>query len=348
MLRFAITLAFGLGAGSAVAQNADLERSLREAHAAGQLDGLHGVLVRRNGETLAELYFDGPDQRWGTPLGPRSHGPETLHDLRSVSKAVVSLLYGIALERGLVAPPDAPLLAQFPEHAGLSDPQRDRITIADVLTMRMGIAWNEALPYSDPRNSEIAMERSDDRYRYVLERPMTEPPGQNWVYNGGATALLGGLIERGTGRPLDQFAQEALFAPLGIEAFEWVAGADGVPSAASGLRLTARGLARIGEMIAAGGRYDGRQVVPRGWLEESFTPRAAPAPLRYGYHWWLSPVGDPPNWAAGFGNGGQRLSVSPRLGLVVAIFAGRYNDPQAWQLPVAVIDDHIVPALDLP
>ncbi len=331
----------------ALADDTTLNDRLQAAHEAGKLDGLHAVLVRRDGETLAELYFDGADERWGQPLGLRQHGPDTLHDLRSVSKSVTGLLYGIALDKGLVAGPDAPLLAQFPDYPDLAGSARNRITIGDALAMQMGTEWDETLPYSDPRNSEIAMELAPDRYRYVLEQPIIADPGSNWSYSGGATALIGALIARGAGMPLDRFAKLNLFDPLGIDGFEWVAGADGVPSAASGLRLTARDLARIGEMIAAGGTHAGKRIVSRDWLARMATPRAAPAPLRYGYHWWLSPVGDPPNWLAGFGNGGQRMSISPRLGLVVVVYAGRYNDPQAWQLPVAVINDHIAPALGL-
>ncbi len=345
MLRSVFARVPGLFGGTGSARDSALEQSLRKAHAAGQLDDLHCVLVRGKDEILAELYFEGEDQRWSESLGLRRHGPDTLHDLRSISKVVVSLLYGIALDRGQVAPPDAPLLAQFPEHADLSDPERNRITVADALTMRMGIAWNEALPYTDLRNSEVAMELSGDRYRYVLEQPMTETPGQTWVYNGGATALLGGLIQRGTGQALDQFAREVLFAPLGITNFEWVTGADGVPVAASGLRMTARDLARIGELIVAGGMHDGQQVVRRNWLDTSLAPRTTPDPLRYGYHWWLSTEGDPPNWVAGFGHGGQCLSISLRQGQVVVVLAGRYDDPEPWTLPVAVIIDHIAPVL---
>lgn len=347
MIRACLAMAFAITAGLAQAQKAELEQSLKTAFAKGQLDGLHSVLVRQNGETLAEVYFDGTDQSWGDSLGLVAHGPDTLHDLRSVTKTITGLLYGIALDQGLVAPPDTPVLTLFPELADLSTPKRDQITIADVLTMRMGTEWNEDLPYTDPRNSEIAMELAPDRYRFILDRPIVTEPGSTWVYNGGATALLARIVELGTGQPIDEYARTNLFEPLGIAQYDWIAGADGTASAASGLRMTAQGLARIGEMIAARGIHDGQQIVSAEWLQEMAVPRVQLNPLRYGYHWWLSPVGVPPNWIAGFGNGGQRMSISPRLGLVVVVFAGRYNDPDAWHLPVAVVNDHVAPALGL-
>ena len=119
------------------------------------------------------------------------------------------------------------------------------------------------------------MEQAPDRLRYILDRPITLEPGQSWVYNGGTSALLGALIEQGTGQPLDAFARDALFAPLGIERFDWTKGADGVASAASGLRLTARDLAQIGQLILSGGTHAGREIVPKRWLEQSTTAKIA-------------------------------------------------------------------------
>lgn len=324
----------------------DLDDALKDAHAAGALPGLHSVLVLRNGEVLSEVYFSGADEAWGRPIGERQNGPNTLHDLRSMTKSVVSLLYGIALADGLVPPPDALLMAQFPEHADLAADGRERITIEDVLTMRMGQTWDETLPYSDPANAEIAMEWAPDRIRYILEQPMATEPGAVFNYSGGATALLAVLIMRGAKKPIDVFARERLFRPLGIDRYEWAAGADGRPSAASGLRLSARNMAKIGTLILNKGAIDGQQVVPESWIKASLTPRLSAQMLRYGYHWWLSPEGAP-EWAAALGNGGQRLTVIATLGVVAVIQAGNYNQPNDWEVPVSVITNYIVPALGL-
>ncbi|MGB3245636.1 MAG: serine hydrolase [Sulfitobacter sp.] len=324
----------------------DLDDALRDAHAAGTFPGLHSVLVLRDGEILSEVYFSGQDEAWGTPIGVRQNGPNTLHDLRSVTKSIVGLLYGIALEDGLVPPPDAPLLAQFPEYADLATSEREAITIGDVLTMRMGQEWDETLPYTDPQNAEIAMEMAQDRIRFVLERPVVTIPGETFNYSGGAATLLAELIARGAGQPIDVFARERLFRPLGIMRYEWCAGVDGRPSAASGLRLSARSLASIGEMILNDGRVGDDQVVPASWIAASLTPHAATEVLRYGYQWWLSPDGAP-EWAAALGNGGQRLTVIAPLGLVAVIQAGNYNLPDDWEVPVSVITNYIIPALGI-
>ena len=102
-----------------------------------------------------------------------------LHDLRSVTKSLVGMLYGIALADGKVPPPEARLYDQFPEYPDLAkQPGRDRITVAHALSMTMGTEWDELThPYGDPRNSEIAMEAAPDRYRYILSLPIVGEPG---------------------------------------------------------------------------------------------------------------------------------------------------------------------------
>ena len=330
--------------GSAIWAQSMKER-LSQAFEANELTGLHATVVMLKGERIAEAYFPGEDERWGRSLGLVDHGPDTLHDVRSVTKSVVGLLYGIALEEGAVPPLDTPILNAFPDYADLKDgTNRESITVEDALTMRMGTEWDESLPYTDPRNSEIAMELADDRYRFVLSRPMVAEPGSVWSYNGGAVALLARLISDGTGLELDAFAQSRLLEPLGITDFEWVRGDDGTPSAASGLRLTARDLAKIGVMVAEGGSYEGQQVVPASWLEASFRPMTPiQEGFNYGYLWYVmnGPSGD--LIVIAVGNGGQRLTVQPGVGFVVSTFAGNYNDPNAWQLPVRVLVDYAVP-----
>lgn len=334
-------------ASAALGKDRDLDEKLRQAFDAGQLSGLHSVLVLHQGEIVTESHFAGDDQRWGQLLGKRKHGPDTLHDLRSVTKPVIGLLYGIALADGKVPLIDEPLIAQFPDYADLAENlARKAISIGHTLSMKMGTEWNEELPYSDPNNSEIAMEFAEDRYRFVLDRPMVSEPGDIWVYNGGAVAVIAKLIADGVGMPIDEYAEEKLLKPLGITDFEWVRGEDGVPSAASGLRLNIHDMAKIGQLILQGGAFNGKQIVPEDWLEASFTPRSnLDSGLRYGYLWWLAPWGEPPSWVAGFGNGGQRLTVQPEHDLIIAIFAGNYNQPDAWTLPVKLIEEFVIPAL---
>lgn len=223
----------------------DLGERLDQGVQSGELANLHAVVVMRHGRLALERYFEGEDERWGEPLGKVAFNADSLHDVRSVSKSVVGLLYGMALAEGKVPALDTPLVQAFPAYSDLAaDEGRRGILISHALGMTMGLQWDEDLPYSDPRNSEIAMERSSDRYRYVLEQPIVAPPGERWCYSGGATALLGHLIAQGSGMPLLDYARHKLFAPLGIDQAEWTPGTNGEAAAASGLRLRARDLAR--------------------------------------------------------------------------------------------------------
>jgi CubicO group peptidase (beta-lactamase class C family) len=321
----------------------DLGNKLDAGMRSGLLRGLHGVVVIRAGTVVLERYFNGLDEAWGRPLGPVTFTPDTLHDLRSVTKSVVGLLYGIALDRGLVPPAEAPLLAQFPEYADLAaDPQRTGLTIVHALTMTLGMEWNEQVPYTDPANSEIMMENAKDKFRFILERPVVSPPGTKWNYSGGCSALIGRLIEKGTGTTLAEFARAALFEPLGISNVEWAIGTDTHHSAASGLRLTPRDLARIGALVLAKGRIGDKPIVSNDWINASLKP-AVPTNdgLQYGRFWWLGEMPapafkTPQRFVAGFGNGGQRLWLLPPADLCCVITSGNYNAPDGWVAPTRV------------
>lgn len=325
----------------------DANERIEKAFAAGELKGLHGLVVLRHGKIAMERYFAGADEIWGDSRGIVAFNADELHDLRSVSKSIVGLLYGIALAEGLVPKPDAPLIALFPDYPDLAaDPSRQRLRIEHVLTMTMGLAWDESLPYSDPRNSEIAMEHASDRYRFILDRPIVRPPGEVWTYSGGATALLGHLIARGAGQRLGLFASSRLFAPLGIDRFTWTSGTNGEEAAASGLRLRPRDLAAIGQLVLDKGRHDGRRIVPADWLEQGLTPHTRlPDGLGYGYQWYLGRDQSGAPWYGAFGNGGQRLVVAPRHQLVIAMVAGNYNVPDSWKMPVRLTSEFVFGAL---
>jgi CubicO group peptidase (beta-lactamase class C family) len=326
----------------------DVANHLSRILAEGRAPDLHAVVAVRHGHVILEHYGEGEDFAWGDSLGVVTFGHETLHDVRSITKSVVGLLYGIALADGFVPEPHELLLPHFPRYPDLAaDPDRNRLTVEHALTMTLGLEWNEDLPYTSLENSEIAMEFAPDRYRYVLERPIAEEPGTRWRYCGGATTLLGGLVARGSRQPLEAFAHERLFEPIGIAAFEWMRGEDGVASPASGLRLATRDLAEIGRLVLDGGTRDERRIVSKAWLDRALSPHVTiEEGFDYGYHWYLSAVatddGASYPWVGGMGNGGQRLYVVPHLDLVVAIAAGGYDAKDQSATPTTVFEDAVI------
>lgn len=335
-----------LFAGSASAQESFFDR-LQSGIDDGSLKGLHSIVSLVDGEPFASAYFEGEDERWGISTGVKAHGPSTRHDLRSVTKSIVGLLYAIARDEGIAPEPGASLIEQFPEYSDLvADQARKQITIEHALTMTMGTQWDETLPYTDPKNSEIAMESAADRYRFILEQPIVDEPGEKWNYSGGATAVIAKLISNAANMSIDEYAAKKLFGPLGISEYTWIRGRDGEPSAASGLRMQAPDLAKIGQLIVDNGQFEGAQIVSKSALADMLRPKLTiDQNFHYGHFWYLLGSKEAPVLAAAFGNGGQRLSVNAAKKLVTVIFAGNYNDPNAWRMPVRVLEDYLVPEL---
>ena len=333
----------------------DFQQRLAAAEQSGKVSGLDALVVSRGGKLLFEHYGRGQYEDISRNDGGLiTFGPEVLHDLRSVSKSVVGLAYGIALAQGKVPPPEAKLYEQFPEYADLAkQPGRDKITIAHVLSMTMGLEWDElTVPYgSDLRNSEIAMEAAPDRFRFILGLPIVGEPGVKWTYCGAATAILGRLIANGTGEKLPAYARRVLFDPMGFGPSEWAISADGEPRAASGCRLLPRDMLKLGELALAGGVWQGKQVVPADWVKRITTPVIKIEDARsYGYHWYIYDNvvdGQRQYWFGGIGWGGQKLYVFPGPGLVVAMNCGNYRKTGREQnrVNLAVLADVVFPSL---
>ena len=324
----------------ATAESPDTPLGKLEAHLrSGEIPQVHAVVVVQHGKTIAEWYFEGNDWILGKSIGNVKFAAGTLHDIRSVTKSVVSLLFGIAVAEGAIKNLDAPVLDYFPEYQDLRTPERLKIRLRDLLSMTSGFAWDErTYPYSDRRNSEIAMAISPDPYRYVLSQKIEATPGTRWTYSGGDVELIGAILKRATGMDLSTYAQHRLFAPLSISQFEWSKNNSpkqgAVEAAASGLRLTPRDMAKIGLLVLNGGRYEGKQVVPEAWVKEATARHAQVEPdpecgMRYGYFFWLGPgCANKTPWIAGIGNGGQRIWVAPTKDLVIAWTMGLYDDPR--------------------
>ena len=320
---------------------------------AGKYSNIHSLLVVRSGKLVVEEYFAGEDERRGQPLGSVRFDARTLHDLRSVSKSVTSALFGIAVASGAIHDLDAPVLSYFPEYADLQTPERQRIRLRHVLAMSSGLEWDEdSRPYGDPLNSETAMDAASDRYRFVLSRPIAAPPGEKFRYSGGDTLLLAAVIERATKQRLDNYAEQALFRPLGIERHDWIAYPDGTPIAASGLRLLPRDMAKFGLLYLNGGQWQGVQIVPQAWVKASTTAqtKVADRPFgfqNYGYQWWLGTARDEAHtpWIMAVGYGGQRIMLVPSLDVAMVLTAGMYRSRAQTDITFEVLLDGVLPAI---
>jgi len=290
----------------------------------------HSLLIFKNNKLVLEKYFKGKDERWGEDLGIRQHSDTSLHDMRSVSKSIVSACIGIAIAQGKIKSVDEKIFDFFKEYQQFRKEGREQLTIRHFLTMSSGLKWNENVPYDNPENSEIQMSRSSDPAMYVLSQPIIHAPGKVWNYNGGTTEILARIIEKTTGRNVYTFAKEFLFAPLGISNSYWTSiPGTNTPAAASGLRLTSRDALKFGILYLQNGKWNGKEVVPEQFVKESLISHInRPDGGGYGFQFWIVPEtinGKMHTWPAAVGNGDQRIIIDQKNKMVVVMTAGNYN-----------------------
>lgn len=264
-----------------------------------ELTDVRSLRVLQHGQTVYAFDRDG----WNA---------QSLHAVQSVTKSVVSLLFGAALAQGRVRNVDGLLAQALPElvRAPL-DPRVRQVRWAHLLGLTAG--WGP---------DETARRDRDDDALVLAGRPFVAAPGDRFFYDNGAFNLLAlGLARKvldgpGDGRHLADWAGEHLFAPLGIQRFDWLRGAQGHNLGALGLRLTTDDMARLGELVRLGGQWQGRELVPAAYLAASTARQSAggpPVSVPYGYGWWTT---GQTVIAAGYG--GQVIWIHAPRQLVVA------------------------------
>lgn len=295
------------------------------------LDGpfnIHSIIVERRGKLVAEYYQGGRDRSIYALISARhSFSATETHDVRSISKSITSLLFGIAQQQGIIGSVSTPLLDFYPELKQIATPYKKHITLEHLLNMSNGLRWQEGESFF---NDELNLMWKNDIPRYVLGHELSKTPGTSFNYNGGGTALLADIITRQSRQPLNEYARNNLFKPLGIQDWEWVTDLHGRPMSFSGLRMRPRDVAKIGRLVLNKGYWNHRQIVPKAWIETSLRPKfvTGVSDFKYGYQWWAGTVkwkGKKIPWHAGFGNGGQRLFIVPDLDIVIVTTAGAYD-----------------------
>lgn len=299
-----------------------IERMIEDFHD-GTYVNMHSIVVVKDGVLVVDEYEAGT-----TVNGERvSFTPATLHSMHSVAKSVNAALVGIALQRGLLPDVDVPVASFFPEYV---DPNaadgREKVLLRHALSMTAGLDWDEwGAPYGSVENDHYVMDNALHPVEYVLTRRAIEPPGTVFVYNSGLSITLGALLQKASGRPLQDFSTE-LFTPLRIESYFWWTYPDGTAHTGGGLRLRPRDMAKIGELYRLDGLWQGEQLLAPGWVEASTQPQA-PGGF-YGYQWWIRDHEVAGRTVRSFradGLGGQYIFVVKALGLVVVFTQGNPN-----------------------
>lgn len=276
---------------------------------------LRGVVILRDGRIVAERYYNGETAA-------------ALHDIRSAGKSVTALLAGIALDRGKVQSVEDRVADYWPQARGSAI---GCVALKDVLTMRSGLAAFDEDPAS-PGN-EDKLDAAPDPLAFLLAVPRADPPGSLYRYNSLTAYTAGVVVAKATGGTMADFARTALFTPLGIRRWTWVADVAGYTKGQGNLALTARDFATIGEMVRNDGLYRGHRIVSAAWIVQMLAPKVTisasdPYADGYGYFWYAKvqqiaskPV--PVSFASG--NGGNKLYVVPSRRLVVAITSSAYG-----------------------
>lgn len=285
-------------------------------------------------------------------------GPDVTHNGYSVTKSVMSMLIGIAIDEGSIAGLDQTLAELLPSHVPIMAPGVAEVTLEQVLTMTGGIQSDEL----DPFRVDAA-----DWVTDFLSTPLEQPAGTSFRYSSRGSHLLSAILTEATGRsPLD-FAREKLFDPLGISTepadqrvfvtdempdydtspgFGWATDPQGLNIGGFDLRITAPDMVTLGLLHLDGGQWQGSQVVSADWVATSTTNRLAEgdSAAGYGYQWWVFESAGHPAYAA-VGFAGQLIQIVPDLDLVVAVSC--LDDPARFDAEsfVSMVETSVIPAL---
>lgn len=281
-------------------------------------DNITGIVMLKDGKVLYENYFN------------ECTADSRIH-IYSVTKSVISILIGIAIDQGYIKNPDQKVLDFFPEYkVRKREKTIQNITLRNLLTM--------TAPYKFTFNPYIKYFTADDWIKFSLDLL----GGRGKVGEFRYAPLIGpdimsGILVKATGQSVFDFAQENLFIPLGITveknitfhskdeqlAFNkstnvsgWVTDSTGVNAAGWGLTLSAMDMAIIGQLYLNGGVWNKKQIVSASWIDVSTREhsRWKKQNLPYGYLWWIND-----NGFAAMGDGGNTIYVDTRKSIVISI-----------------------------
>lgn len=292
---------------------------------------LDSVIVVRNGYIVYEDYPN-----------PDVYGENDIHILHSVTKSFTSALIGIATQEGYINNVSETVVSFFPSYTIANlNAWKQAMTIEDLLNMMAGMEWDEwTYPYTDPRNDLIKMINSGDCVQFMLDRPMAAEPGTVWLYNTGASHLLAAIIKQTTGQTPLQYANDVLFKPLGITKAYWTPDSQGLNYGGSELKLRPRDMAKFGFLYLHNGTWDGQQIVPEAWVNQSRESVINLSDGRgYGYQWWKN-LNLGTFYASGLHD--QCIIVHPNYNLVIVFTASDINDQISI---INLVLDYILPAI---
>lgn len=310
----------------------DLERVIAKEY-----NNVAGIVVMKDGNLIYENYFNG-------------YGKEDTLHVASVTKSVLSALIGIAIDKGFIESVNQKVLNFFPEYGNtFADRKKQEVTIKHLLTM--------TAPYTYKQEPFKELCGSSDWAKYALDLLGGKDECGTFKYSTAGAHLLSVILTKATGKTAREFANEYLFAPIGMKqlpdyemtaensmnffvgrnVFGWVSDPKGYSTGGFGVTLSAGDMARFGQLYLNYGKWNGKQIISREWIEESLQDNSN----HYGYLWWLFNE-DEFKYCA-MGDGGNVICCLPERKMVIAIASEFMMKPEDR---MKLVKDHILPLLD--
>ncbi len=301
-----------------------------------EMANLKSLIVYKDGRILREGYYNG------------GHA-DSSHDVRSVTKSVMSTLIGIAIDNAIIDSVDQTIGDLLTTMVESMDSAKSRITLAQVLSMTCGLEGDELASVTEYNNWYNA----PDQLTYTLDKPLTHTPGTFFTYNSGVAHLSSATLTGAAGMSTFQFAKQHLFSPLDIDDHYWGTDKRGIYNGGAALRLTPRDMLRIGQLYLNRGMYNGSRVLSENWIVEATSHKITPTNVMpfaqdYGYYWWIGNLNSHDYFFAN-GWGGQFIVIVPGLELVIVAtnhWSGLASTTaqQQWYDTISLIMDGIVAA----
>lgn len=297
---------------------------------------VESFIVYFDGKIRFEKYYNGINK-------------DSLHLIQSQTKSIVSLLLGVAIDKGFVSSENEPVKNYFPKYFKPTDSLKSELKIKDILTMSAGFNWQEMIPLDDPKNDNVNMFNSPDYLNYILLKPVSESLFNKFNYNSGCPMIIAGIIEKTTKMSLDKFAELYLFKPLEITNYRWIKDSTGFFHAGGGLYLKPRDILKFGILVINNGKWENQQIISENWIKKVIQPYLMTNfdNSDYGYFWWVKKIavgqGKTTTLISAEGAGGQKLYIFPNYNLIVAFTERNFSTPQVSPL---FIKESILPLLN--
>jgi CubicO group peptidase (beta-lactamase class C family) len=299
-----------------------------------EIPNIHSLLIFKDNKLVLEEYF-------------YNYSEIKPHRVHSVTKSFTSALTGIAIDRKFIPDINEHVWKYFTDwDKSKWVSEKYDIQISHLLSMSAGLDW-KGLTLNES-NDDIDMYKTDDYFGFLLNKNQKFSPGTNFSYNNGLSLMLGHIIEKASGLPVDSFSRGFLFKDLNITNYSWDIDDNGITRMDGGLKMKPRDMLKFGLLYLNEGTWQGKQIISKDWIKNSTFQKVSLNDRGYAYHWWTkdySVNGTLFKTYFALGHGEQAIIVVPNSKLVFVMTAGNYM--QVEHRPFEIMSQYILPSLKI-